>query len=147
MKLRNCSLASSDRDIRFTSPSQASNAPWGQFDRIELAAAEQSRLDGWRKIIDRTLIEWGCHPDNIEDDGVDPPTAAAIARANLIVCELRDEGTPLPANLAPNGDGGIVLHYEFGDAFLTIEVDSIGDCELRVLENGRLTKQIVVRPE
>lgn len=104
--------------------------------RLALIEAEQARREGWRRIIDEVLIEWGRSPERIEDDGIDAPTAAAMAGASRVACRMRDDKMPLPSNVAPVGDGGIALQYEFPEGFLTIEIDTDGAVELRVFRDG-----------
>lgn len=147
MKVRNGLFALSNEGIRFTqaSSAEAGSAPWGQFDRIQEAGEAQAARDGWREIIDRVLIEWGRYPESVADDGVDPPTAAAIASASQAACRLRDEGISLPTNVAPTGDGGIAFEYELSNAFLTIEIDSVGDRELRVFQDGKIVRRSIGR--
>ena len=145
MKLHNRPIALSDRGIRFTLLRERSDVPWGQFDRLQRAELDQARREGWRSIVDHVLIEWGRHPESIEDDGIEPPTGAAVAGASEVACRLRDEGMPLPVNVAPTGDGGIAFQYELSDLFVTIEVDVAGDVELRIFHDGRVIRRSLGR--
>ncbi len=140
MNLLNRPSCITDRDIRFmkVSSPEAENTPWGQFDRIERARQDQARRNEWQQTIDRVFIEWGRHPENIEDDGLEPPTPRSIAAASRFACILRDEGAPVPTHVAPNGDGGVVLHFEDGSILQTIEIDDAGHYDWRVLRDGRL---------
>jgi hypothetical protein len=151
MILRNRPFALTEREIRFTlvGAGAAPNSPWGQFDRIEREREDRGRLDGWLAIVDRDLIEWGRHPESIEDDGLEPPTPAALASASRLACLLRDNGAPLPTNVAPTVDGGIAFHYEDKDkdVFMTIEVDAAGNRELRFFHEGRLMRFSDAQPQ
>jgi hypothetical protein len=94
----------------------------------------------WNKIIDEVLVNWRRHPELLEDDGIDAPSDSAIAAAITAASLLRDQGAPLPTNIAPTGDGGIALHYEHNGVLLTIEFDEDGHRELRFHFGGQLVR-------
>jgi hypothetical protein len=96
--------------------------------------------DAWNKIIDEVLARWREHPEQLEDDGIDVPSGAAIAAASKAACLLRDQGAPSPTNLSPTGDGGVALHYEHRDVLLTIEFDADGHREMRFHFSGQLVR-------
>lgn len=143
MKLRKGPSCITDGEIWFqsTTASREDTAPWGQFERIQRAKEDYERRSHWQYIIDHVLIEWGQHPERLEDDGLRPPTRRSISTACEVACRLRDEGAPLPANVAPTGDGGVAIHFEEGNLFQTIEIDDAGYCESRVLRNGKLIRR------
>ncbi|HVA48750.1 MAG TPA: hypothetical protein VNH11_20460 [Pirellulales bacterium] len=107
---------------------------------------EHARRGAWNDVIDRVLVEWRLHPERLEDDGIDSPTPAAIAGASRTACQLRDDGSPLPTNIAPTGDGGVALHYEHKDVLLTIEVDAAGKREVRFFFEGELVRLSDAQP-
>ena len=119
----------------------------GQIGPAALRQNEQTMRDEWREIIENLLMEWAQHPESLEDDGIDPPTSAAVAGARQTACLLRDQGSSPPTNVAPTGDGGIAIHYEHGDTLLTIEVDAGGNRELRFHYGARLVRLRDPRPQ
>ncbi|HEX7377956.1 MAG TPA: hypothetical protein VF278_12625 [Pirellulales bacterium] len=146
MKRESRALTLSSRDIRYTLVEEQNDVPWGQFDGLTIAAAERTRREGWRRIVDDVLIEWGRNPETVEDDGIDAPTTIAIAGATGVVSRLRGAGMPVPTNVAPTGDGGIAFQYELTDTFLTIEIDLEGAVELRVYRDGDVIRHNLGRP-
>ena len=93
---------------------------------VETADRRSAHRDGWRHIIDSTLIEWGRDPSQLEDDGVTAPTRAVVNRANELARELRDGGVPPPNRAVTNGDGGIVFEWWKGSVFEQIEIADDG---------------------
>lgn len=148
MKLDNGSITISNRDVHYTLVDSRSDVAWGQFDRWALADVEQPRRgsESWRSIVDNLLIEWGRRPEVIEDDGIEPPAARAIAVASIVASRLRDDKMPPPTNVAPTADGGIAFQYELAGCFLTIEIDPNGDVELRVYRDGDVIRHNLGRP-
>ena len=53
---------------------------------------EDAFREAWRKIIDGRLIEWGCYPAKLADEGVDPPTAETLKLAIDLAGQLRGTG-------------------------------------------------------
>lgn len=91
-------------------------------------------------MIDELLVQWGRHPELFEDEGIDAPTAAAIAAANAAACLLRDQEAPPPTNVSPTGDGGIALHYEHNEILFTIAFGPDGHREVRLHFDGQLVR-------
>lgn len=100
----------------------------------------QELNEAWLFVFD-ALVAWGTHPERFEDDGVDPPSPAAISNAAKVATKLRELEADPPTRIVPNGDGGIVFESQRAHEFETIEIDSAGEIEARVFENSRLIER------
>ena len=100
----------------------------------------QVDVDAWNTI-DGKLIEWGRDPSQLEDEDIIPPSSDAIASASKFACEFRDQGKPAPLRVVPNGDGGIVFRWEYGETSISVEIEADESKELRCFHNCRLKFQ------
>lgn len=98
-------------------------------------------LEDWHRLMDRPLIDWGIAPDRFRDEGVDPPSAKAIARAAVLVKDLRCAQMPVLPQVVMSGQGGIIFDWELGDQTLSIEVSEKGELEITLFEGC----QVVLR--
>lgn len=112
-----------------------------------VATADRRSADreGWQRIIDSTLIEWGRDPSQLEDDDVTAPTRAVIDRAAELAMRLRDEGFAPPNRAAANGDGGIVFERWEGPVFEQIEISDDGAITINSIRDSQVvfTKRLV----
>ena len=81
----------------------------------------------WQDIMDYKLLEWVFHPELLEDDGLVAISPKIISEACKF-CRL-ESGNPVPSNVVPNGDGGIVFEWKEGSYFRTIEFLADGSKE------------------
>lgn len=83
--------------------------------------------------------------DDLADDGITLPSRKALSVACRIAFRLRECSWPLPASLrvVPNADGGIVLEWEDGPFFRTIEVDEDGAVEFCEFHGQKLSRRTV----
>lgn len=104
--------------------------------KSETSVAEAERLSyseretngfAWQYIMDYKLLEWVFHPELLEDDGLVAISHKIISEA-LKFCRL-ESGNPVPSNVVPNGDGGIVFEWKEGSYFRTIEFLADGSKE------------------
>src|SRR5690242_10921288 len=61
--------------------------------------------DAWQAIIDRTLAKWDRDSSALEDDGINPPSSAAIVGARKLALYFRDAGLPAAKRIVSTGDG------------------------------------------
>ena len=119
------------------------------YDNVVTGAADEESLaiplgervahrDGWQKIIDHELIEWGRNPSLLEDEDILPPSGAIIDRAAKLAMCLRDIGWPPPNRVIPNGDGGVVFERWAGSLFAKIDVCPDGSVVFTLFKNARL---------
>jgi hypothetical protein len=90
---------------------KGSARPYGAFDELD-------RLSRWDVLIEATIARWERDPSAIEDDGVTPPTRAALSRARWHAVLLRNSGANPPSRIVPTGDGGV-----------SVEFGPLGDCD------------------
>lgn len=95
----------------------------------------------WQRLIDYKLIEWGCNPTVIEDDGIEPPDTDTIQRAVELAKRFRDESLPPPDNVVPDGDGGIVFERREGDVSEVLHVWDDGTQEYLRFHDSRLVER------
>jgi hypothetical protein len=63
----------------------------------------------WQHVIDYQLIQWGCHPSDLQDDGLQPPSPEVLARAIRFAQEVQRRGYAPPTSVYPDPNGGIVF--------------------------------------
>lgn len=114
---------------------------------IETRAADEQILssselpknrEGWDKLIDHRLIEWGSNPSQLEDDGIEVPSRESIKIACQLAYVMRNNESPFPTRIVPNGEGGIVFERMKGQTFITIEIDENGSLEITEFIDSRL---------
>jgi hypothetical protein len=97
----------------------------------------QDNKDGWR-MMSAQLSRWQEAPHTLEDDGVEPPGVAVLARAEVVAGALSAAGVEPPDTFIPNGDGGLVLRWRAGQRAWWIELDGDGSMEAYLMHNGKL---------
>jgi len=70
--------------------------------------------DAWEEFIDRTLIEWGCAPGQLADEGIEPPKPETIGQAIRVAERLKEQGRAAPDSVVPDPNGGIVFERRAG---------------------------------
>jgi hypothetical protein len=91
----------------------------------------------WRAVVAQ-LTDWRRDPQQLADDGVEPPTAGLLEAAGTVAEVLLNTGVEPPNTLITNGDGGIVFRWRSDERVWTIELDSDGSIESSLMLNGRL---------
>lgn len=97
--------------------------------------------DGWRKVINEPLIDWARNPDQLEDEGILPPSKDVIQLALNFAMYWRDKGSPAPDYVIPDGDGGIVFKRTAGDVTETIEIGAEGTVEIIGFRGHKIIKR------
>lgn len=103
------------------------------LDRMKLAFR-----DGWDRILNESLIEWGGDPSRLRDSDIEPPSRELITLVSRYALKLRDAGLPPPTRVVPNGDGGIALEKFVNSSFQSIEFEKDGTVELLTFKDGKL---------
>ena len=84
----------------------------------------------WQQVIDSKLVEWGRHPERLEEDDLIPPTPLALRVAVELAIKRRDGCHVPPMRVVPDRDGGIAFERSEGDWTTTIIVSSSGTMEI-----------------
>ena len=97
-------------------------------------------LERWQVLIDR-LVEWGQTPSQVDEDGLQSPTSAAISKSFALIKALREKKAPIPHRLIQDGNGGIVLERQSGKITVRFEVSESGEVEFFSFEDCRLIER------
>ena len=121
------------------------------FSSLPTGVAPDSRLasrcipagsrEGWNQVLD-TLIEWGTNPVALEDDGLQPPTPAAIDRACKLALACRDRGLVSPQQVLPDGDGGLAFQHGAEDWSESLNIYSDASVEWIRFKNNRVAARL-----
>lgn len=85
-----------------------------------------SKSEGWRTVINESLLEWIRDPSQLIDDGVTPPSKDVLRLALHLAMTWRKKGIAAPHRVVLDGDGGIVFKRMAGDITETIEITDTG---------------------
>ena len=100
--------------------------------------ASRENRDGWNNVTDETIIEWGCRYAGVKDDDLEWPTRDVLAAAYELARKLQEANVPVPSNIVPNGEGGIVFEWRHGPILRVIEGDKDGSFEFLEFRQSRL---------
>jgi hypothetical protein len=103
---------------------------------------EEDNKAAWEAVVDR-LVEWGCAPEQLAEDGITPPTRRALAMAGRIVAGMRKLNAEAPVRMVamrvvPDGNGGVVFETGGVQVFETIEIDEDGSAEYQMFAGHKL---------
>lgn len=105
------------------------------------ASREEARREAWQRLIDQGLLEWLRDPSQLEDDGIDVPTAT-IVRLSLDLAErFREEGFPSPDRIVPDPNGGIVFERREGNVSEVLHVWDDGSVEYMRFHGTQLSER------
>src|SRR5262245_23741747 len=105
--------------------------------RTEVRPVDPERWAAWQRVVDHTLIEWGCDPSALVDDGLPGPSRDTISLACIVAARYRDMGAPAPQRVCPDTAGGIVFEKARGAILETLRIAPNGTVELVVFEGDR----------
>jgi len=106
------------------------------LERVETGAADDSS-SGWDRV-ESVLDQWAQHPEELEDEGLEPPNRATIPLIREVCEALRASHVDPPLRLVPNCEAGAVFEWRTGTNLWSIEVERDGALELSVFRSGRL---------
>jgi hypothetical protein len=129
MKLLELPQTLSEKIERLLQPILAANGLTGPSGADEKSA--------WQTVVQQ-LVEWKRDPQQLADEGVEPPTAGLLEAAGTVAEMLCSGGVEPPDTLVTNGDGGIVFRWRSGQRTWTIELDSDGSIESSLMLGGKL---------
>ena len=102
--------------------------------------------EGWQRIIDEYLVEWGRNPAFLNDDEIVAPSLSVISYACQIAVDLRDAEPPppSPSRAVPDGEGGIAFERRVGDCFQSLEIREDRTIELVTFRNCKIVSRVML---
>ena len=97
--------------------------------------------DRWSEQWDRIesqLLRWEQHPEEVEDEGLEPPDRQTIPLIREVCHALRAMSLEPPLRLVPNCEAGAVFEWRIAPYLWSVEVERDGTLELSVFRTGRL---------
>jgi hypothetical protein len=100
----------------------------------------------WQSLIDRTLLEWLRDPNQLEDDGVDPPSEQ-ILRIGIKHAEwLKHQGESPPDRIVRDPNGGIVFKWCSDESSDELYIWDDGMVESLTFHDARLVERKTLQP-
>lgn len=93
--------------------------------------------EDWRRF-DLQLTHWERQPDELEDEGVEPPSSEALLLIREVSSALQELDVEPPLRIVPNCDGGAVFEWRDAPLLWLLEVERDGSLELSVFRAARL---------
>lgn len=88
--------------------------------------------------VESQLVQWEQHPEELEDEGLEPPSPETVPLIRDVCRALRAMSLEPPLRLVPNCEGGAVLEWRTAPFLWSVEVERDGTLELSVFRTGRL---------
>jgi len=116
------------------------------LDNMDNALMPDVSQRAWEAFIDRTLIEWGREPSQLEDEAIESPKPETIRRAIHVAQNLKNQGLLAPDSIVPDPNGGIVFERRAGDTSEALHFWDDGSVEYFCFKGPRLLdrKNIVI---
>jgi hypothetical protein len=99
---------------------------------ISESSRRQKVKDAWQTALERTLLQWLCDPEILDDEGVDVPSGTIIRLAIDYAERFRDRFMEPPHRIVPDANGGIVFKRDEDDVTEAIHFYSDGNVEYQV---------------
>jgi len=87
------------------------------------------------------LIDWACHPSELECEGIQPPDNELICRAYKFARNAQRIGATSPTGVYPDPNGGIVFELRQETGALRIHFWDDGPAEFLRFEGTRLVER------
>jgi hypothetical protein len=107
----------------------------------EASGALEANRQAWQHLIDYRLINWGSHPNQLADVGVDPPSRETIDRAISLAKRFQERGFPPPDSVVPDANGGIVFERREQDIAEVLYVWDDGTAEYQRFQGTELVER------
>lgn len=105
------------------------------------ASPKSANCEAWQQLIDYRLIEWGLNTEQLDDEGIEPPTRNTIQLAIAAAETLRDAGLAAPNSVVPDANGGIVFERRENDVTEVFHVWDDGTIEYQHFHGARLIER------
>lgn len=132
--------------VRSVVDTSADSTSAGTIQRQDAAREQEfvKRRQRWQEIIDRRLIEWGCDPTQLEEDGLETPSKRTIAFAIVTAQVMRDGNLVAPSCVVPDAQGGIVFERRQDSVFESVRISIDGIIDVSQFENGELVRRFQI---
>ena len=107
----------------------------------EATGSLEANRQAWQHLIDYRLIDWGSNPNQLADDGVDPPSRETIDRAISLAKRFQQRGFPPPDSVVPDANGGIVFERREQDIAEVLHIWDDGTAEYQQFHGTRLVER------
>ena len=101
--------------------------------------AERVRMDCWDELFD-SISEWKREDGQVDDDGIEWPTAISCERCQSLFVYLEERSPELIGlgRLVPDGDGGIAFEARIQKQLLRYEISNAGRVSQLLVDHGRV---------
>jgi hypothetical protein len=89
-------------------------------------------------LIEKQLIEWGCDPSQLDEEGTVAPSPDTIQLAIQVAIELGRQDWAAPTRVVPDAHGGVVFEFQRRFDFESLHIMPDGNIERRLFKNHRL---------
>jgi len=93
------------------------------------------------------LLAWYKDPSQLMDEDISPPTREIIYKAYHLALAMRDNRSPGPLRVVPDGEGGVVFEWQEGSVFETIGIEANGRMEFMSFEGSYLSTRMPIALE
>jgi hypothetical protein len=104
------------------------------------ALSELTPDAAWRGSIER-LAAWSKDPHQLFEADLEAPATEVIQWTYELAQAIRDLGASPPLRVVPTGDGGIVLEFQRGTDFDTLEITPAGAIEIVRFNGNRVVRR------
>lgn len=101
----------------------------------------EAARDGWQRVIDHKLIEWGWNTRQFDEEDLEPPSREIVLLAIRLAERLRDEGCPAPDSVVPDPGGGIVFERRENGLTEVYQIWDDGTVEYQRFQGTRLVER------
>ncbi len=111
-----------------------------KVDSQGILSLEKINPKAWQEIIDK-LVGWQWDIEQLDDEGVTPPSEGIVQIAIGLAERLDEEGYVAPSSVVPDGDGGVVFTHRNGDIIKKIHLWDDGSICLSEYESTSLIRR------
>ncbi|MFT4558029.1 MAG: hypothetical protein ACI8P0_002390 [Planctomycetaceae bacterium] len=137
--------AISDERLTFVRSKAESRSTVSDVRYKKASEAERVRMDLWDELFD-SIGEWKRIDGQIDDDGIEWPTAVSCERCTTLFMQLEESSPELIGfgRLVPDGDGGIAFEARIQKQLLRYEISDAGSVSRLFIDHGRVMSHEVL---